>query len=175
MVCPGCLLHSPLIVFFVVGCCHCAFCELCLGGTSAHSEDIRLNCITSRYTLLPDCCRCAFCELLLRGGSTDIEDIRCCDETELCSEVLVLQLTLPGATLVSLLSIHTGAVWNHTLPHFWNHTLPHWSVWQRHISALGCLAFLSITDDNGPCQLPRARTIPFYRVKISFGDICGDI
>lgn len=88
----------------ILGCCHCAFCELCLEGTFAHTEDITLKYITSHYTLLPDCCRCAFCELLLRGTSTDIEDITCCDETGQCSAA---RLTLPGVTLVSLVSIHT--------------------------------------------------------------------
>ena len=149
------LSHCVLCCYcLILGCCHCAFCELCLGGTSAHSEDITLNCITSRYTLLPHCCRCAFCELLLRGTSTDIEDITCCDETEHCCTVLVLQLTLPGVTLVSLVSIHTGCLEPHTLAHCSSHTvccsdtLVHLAVW----SQLSCQSRMTMVDAS--CRVP---------------------
>ena len=34
----------------ILGCCQCAFCELCLGWTPAHSEDITLKYIASHRT-----------------------------------------------------------------------------------------------------------------------------
>ena len=64
-------------------CCHFTFCALYQHWPLPH-----------RCTLL-DCSQCAFCELLPSVPGSDTEDI---------------MWTLPGVTLVSLSSIHTGCL-----------------------------------------------------------------